>query len=182
MRLAALWTTVFLTIAGSAAAADIWRLFQFEEDGFAIDFPQIPVITNQALIGDSRIRTDEYYVGIGSYTFMVTAVLFPYVSREQIGSDESLLRRLIDIFVANCAIHDERPILIRGAAAREIHAENCEKGPTTTARYYFVDDWLYQIVVVGPKGMVSSRETQHFMESFRLTAKRCIYNSAQHCH
>lgn len=150
MRLTALWTVAFLTIAGSATAADIWRLFQFEEDGFAIDFPQIPEITNQALIGDSRIRTDEYYVGIGSYTFMVTAVLFPHVSREQIGRDDSLLRRLIDIFVANCAIHNERPILIRGAAAREIHAENCEKSPATM-RYYFVDDWLYQIVVVGPK-------------------------------
>src|SRR5262249_20754380 len=67
--------------------------------------------------------------------------------------------------------HRERTILVPGVTAREISAENCERGPATTARYYFVDDWLYQVTVVGPTGMGSSIETQHFMESFRIIGK-----------
>ena len=39
------------------------------------------------------------------------------------------------------------------------------------ARYYFVDDWLYQLIVVGPMGMGTSIEAQHFMQSFRIIGK-----------
>src|SRR5262245_41537857 len=119
----------------------------------------------------TMVRTHQYYVGIKSYTFMVSATLFRYEARDEIGGDKRLLRLLIDIFVANCASHGERPVLIRGAAAREVHAENCERGPATIARYHFVDDWLYQLIVVGPTGMGTSIEAQHFMQSFRILGK-----------
>jgi len=39
------------------------------------------------------------------------------------------------------------------------------------ARYYLVDDRLYQLIVVGPTGMGTSIETQHFMRSFRIIGK-----------
>src|SRR5215472_14756442 len=63
------------------------------------------------------------------------------------------------------------PIVLATVSAQflyEVHAENCERGPATMARYYFVDDWLYQLIVVGPTGMRTSIETQHFMQSFRV--------------
>jgi len=160
-----------LAIAGTIVAADDWKSFQFAEDRFAIDLPEAPVITNRGFDPETMVRTRQYYVGIKSYTFIVSATLFRHEAREQIGGDEGLLRLLINIFVANCASHRERTILVPGATAREISAENCERGPATIARYYFVDDWLYQVTVVGPTGMGSSIETQHFMESFRIIGK-----------
>ena len=171
MRVRALWTIAFLAIAGTAIADDSWKSFRFEDDRFAIDFPDAPLTTNQGFNAGTMVRTRQYYVGIESYTFIVSATLFRYEAREEIGGDERLLRLLIDIFVANCASHGERPVLIRGAVAREVHAENCERGPATMARYYFVDDWLYQLIVVGPTGMGTSIETQHFMQSFRIIGK-----------
>jgi hypothetical protein len=160
-----------LAIAGTAIAANDWKSFQFAEDGFAIDFPEIPVATNQGFDPETMVRMHQYYVGIKSYIFMVSATLFRHEAREQIGGDERLLRLLINIFVANCASHRERAFLVPGAAARQISAENCETGPATMARYYFVDDWLYQVTVVGPTGMGNSRKTQHFMKSFRIIGK-----------
>jgi hypothetical protein len=171
MRVFAHLIIVFLAMAGTANAGDGWKSYRFKADGFAIDFPVAPIATNEGLNADTLVRTKQYYVGINSYVFIVSATLFRYEAREQIGGDERLLRQLIDTFVANCASHGERPILVRGAAAREIHAENCEKGPATVARYYFVDDWLYQVVVVGPADIRTRRETQHFMQSFRITGK-----------
>jgi hypothetical protein len=171
MRVRAPWTIALLAIAGTAIAADDWKSFQFAEDGFAIEFPEAPVTTNQGFNPQTMVRTHQYYVGVKSYTFMVNATLFRYEAREQIGGDERLLRLLINIFVANCASHSERTILVRGAAAREIHAENCEKGPATMAQYYFVDNWLYQVTAVGPTGMENSIETKHFMESFRIIGR-----------
>ena len=171
MRVLALWTIAFLAIVGNAIADDSWKSFRFEDDRFAIDFPDAPVTTNRSFNAGPMVRTRQYYVGIESYTFIVSATLFRDEAREEIGGDERLLRLLIDIFVANCASHGERPVLIRGAAAREVHAENCERGPATMARYYFVDDWLYQLIVVGPTGMGTSIETQHFMQSFRIIGK-----------
>src|SRR6516164_170404 len=160
MRVRAVWTIAFLAIAGTAVAANSWKSFRFEDDRFAIDFPDAPVTTNQGFNAGTMVRTRQYYVGIKSYVFIVSATLFRYEAREQIGGDERLLRQLIDTFVAHCASHSERPILVRGAAAREIHAENCDKGPATMARYYFVDDWVYQVVVVGPTDIRTRRETQ----------------------
>ena len=171
MKVRALWTIAFLAIAGTAIADDSWKSFRFEDDRFAIDFPDAPATTNQGFDPETMVQTHQYYVGIESYTFIVNATLFRYEAREEIGGDERLLRLLIDIFVANCASHGERSVLIRGAAAREVHAENCERGPATMARYYFVDDWLYQLIVVGPTGMGTSIETQHFMQSFRIIRK-----------
>ena len=171
MRVRALWTIAFLAIAGTAIADDSWKSFRFGDDRFAIDFPDAPLTTNQGFNAGTMVRTRQYYVGIESYTFIVSATLFRYEAREEIGGDERLLRLLIDIFVANCASHGERPVLIRGAAAREVHAENCEIGPATMAWYYFVDDWLYQLIVVGPTGMRTSIETQHFMQSFRVIGR-----------
>jgi hypothetical protein len=171
MRLRALWTIAFLAIAGIAIADDSWKSFRFEEDRFAIDFPDAPLTTNQGFNAGTMVRMRQYYVGIESYTFIVSATLFRYEAREEMGGDEKLLRLLIDIFVANCNSHGERPVLIRGAIAYEVRAENCERGPATMARYYFVDDWLYQLIVVGPMGMGTSIETQHFMQSFRVIGK-----------
>src|SRR6516162_11393290 len=131
MRVRALWTLAFLAIAGTAIADDSWKSFRFEDDRFAIDFPDPPLTTNQGFNAGTMVRTHQYYVGIKSYTFMVSATLFRYEARDEIGGDKRLLRLLIDIFVANCASHGERPVLIRGAAAREVHAENCERGPAT---------------------------------------------------
>lgn len=164
-------TIVFLAMAGTANAADGWKSYRFKADGFAIDFPGAPITANEGLNANKMVRTKQYYVGINSYVFIVSATLFRYEAREQIGGDERLLRQLIDTFVAHCASHSERPILVRGAAAREIHAENCDKGPATMARYYFVDDWVYQVVVVGPTDIRTRRETQHFMQSFRITGE-----------
>ena len=171
MRVRALWTIAFLAIAGTAIADDSWKSFRFEDDRFAIDLPGTPVTINRGFNAGTTVRTRQYYVGIESYTFIVSATLFRYEAREEIGGDERLLRLLIDIFVANCASHRERTILVPGATAREISAENCERGPATMARYYFVDDWLYQVTVVGPTGMGKSIETQHFMKSFRIIGK-----------
>ena len=171
MRVRALWTIAFLAIAGTAIAADEWKSFCFREDGFAIDFPEAPLTTNQGFNPETMVRMHQYYVGIKSYFFMVGATLFRNEVRKQIGTDEGLLRPLIDIFVANCASHIERTILVRGAAAREVSAENCERGPETKVRYYFVDDWLYQVTVVGPSDMGNSTETLHFMDSFRIIGK-----------
>ena len=165
------WMIALLATAGTIVAADDWKSFQFAEDGFAIDFPEAPLTTNQGFDPETMVRTHQYYVGIKSYTFMVSATLFRHEAREQIGGDESLLRLLINIFIADCASHREREILVPGAAAREISAENCERGPSTIARYYFVDDWLYQVTVVGPTGVGFNIETQHFMESFRIIGK-----------
>jgi len=171
MRVRALWTIAFLAIAGIAIADDSWKSFRFEDDRFAIDFPDAPLTANQGFNSGTMVRMRQYYVGIESYTFIVSATLFRYEAREEIGGDERLLRLLIDIFVANCASHGERPVFIRGAVAYEVHAENCERGPATMARYYFVDDWLYQLIVVGPTGMRTSIETQHFMQSFRVIGR-----------
>lgn len=171
MRVLALWTIAFLAIVGTAIADDGWKSFRFEDDRFAIDLPGAPVTINRGFNAGTTVRTRQYYVGIESYTFIVSATLFRYEAREEIGGDERLLRLLIDNFVANCASHGERPVLIRSATAREVHAENCERGPATMARYYFVDDWLYQLIVVGPTGMGTSIETQHFMQSFRIIGK-----------
>jgi hypothetical protein len=171
MRVRALWTIAFLAIAGTAIADDSWKSFRFEDDRFAIDFPDAPLTTNQGFNAGTMVRMRQYYVGIESYTFIVSATLFRYEAREEIGGDERLLRLLIDIFVANCASHGERPVFIRGAVAYEVHAENCERGQATMARYYFVDDWLYQLIVVGPTEMRTSIETQHFMQSFRVIGR-----------
>ena len=97
MRVRALWTIAFLAIAGTAIADDSWKSFRFEDDRFAIDFPDAPLTTNQGFNAGTMVRTRQYYVGIESYTFIVS--------------------------------------------------------PATMARYYFVDDWLYQLIVVGPTGM-----------------------------
>jgi hypothetical protein len=171
MRVLASWIIAFLAIASTAIAGDGRKSFRFKADGFAIDFPSAPITTNEAINAATMVRTKEYYVGINSYVFIVAATSFRSEAREQIGGDKRLLRLLIDAFAADCASRAERPILVRGAAAREIHAENCEKGPATIARYYFVDDWLYQVVVVGPTSMGTSIEAQHFMKSFRITGK-----------
>src|SRR6516165_10110868 len=118
MRVRALWTIAFLAIAGIAIADDSWKSFRFEDDRFAIDFPDPPLTTNQGFNAGTMVRTHQYYVGIKSYTFMVSATLFRHEAREQIGGDESLLRLLINIFIADCASHREREILVPGAAAR----------------------------------------------------------------
>jgi hypothetical protein len=159
-----------LTIAGTAIAADEWKSFDFAEDGFAIDFPKAPLITTQGFSPETMVRADQYYVGTDFYTFIVGATLFRHDVREQIRGDEELLRLLIDIFVADCASHNERPLLVRGATAREVSAEHCEGGPATKARYYLVDDWLYQVTVFGSSD-TGNTETQRFMESFRIIGK-----------
>ena len=43
MRVRALWTIAFLAIAGIAIADDSWKSFRFEDDRFAIDFPDAPL-------------------------------------------------------------------------------------------------------------------------------------------
>src|SRR5258708_25631001 len=124
MRVRALWTIAFLAIAGTAIADDSWKSFRFEDDRFAIDFPDAPATTNQGFGPETMVRTHQYYVGIKSYTFIVNATLFRYEAREEIGADESLLRLLLHIFVANWASHGDRPALIPGAPTPQAHAEN----------------------------------------------------------
>ena len=43
MRVRALWMIAFLAIAGTAIADDSWKSFRFEDDRFAIDFPDAPL-------------------------------------------------------------------------------------------------------------------------------------------
>src|SRR5258708_38843925 len=115
MRVRALWTIAFLAIAGTAIADDSWKSFRFEDDRFAIDFPDAPATTNQGFGPETMVRTHQYYVGINSYTFIANATLFRYEAREEIEVDDRLLRLLTDLFVANCASHGTRAVLIRGA-------------------------------------------------------------------
>ncbi|GIV97331.1 MAG: hypothetical protein KatS3mg057_1988 [Herpetosiphonaceae bacterium] len=74
----------------------------------------------------------------------------------------------------NGTVLNEREISISGYPGREIEvqipktAENDEG--TAKARIYLVDARLYQVLVLGTKGKLSTEDADRFLNSFKLTS------------
>lgn len=163
---------LFMTLPLLAAQTGLpssWRKFEPKDGNFTVLLPAAPKETKQQLkLVDATAEVTVYVCeapGDGAYVVSVTA--FP--DQELQGGVEQRLRNARDGAVQSSKgkLFHERKIALAGHPGKELWIETGEESLIHT-RLFAVKQRLYQTMAIGPKKFVETKETEAFLNSFKL--------------
>jgi hypothetical protein len=150
--------------AGPTQARDPhnWKLYRYDADGFAAEFPSEPKTT----VNDSKTGT-RYYSSLnnGNLAYFVEIAVLP--------SDlNKTSQQVFDDYVRGAAnatksqLKSSNAITLSGNPGREFTLENDKL--VLQVRLYLVQKRLYQVLVAVTRDMIGAAETDHFRRGFQL--------------
>jgi hypothetical protein len=171
------WLLLLPLLAACAPKFD-WREVRPPDAGFAIALPGRPQVETRALDFDgSKVSMTMASAGVGPTLFAAGAAQLPAaaLAPERL---EATVGWFSDALLRNLGATDSRsqpaPAL-RGAQTRAAVAVTAAGRPGTdgraaqlAARFYVVDDRLYQVVALGAEGEIPPQALETFFDSFRL--------------
>src|SRR5437870_7795991 len=167
-----LLAAVSCTVALGGTPAE-WKTFTPKAGGFTVSFPGEPrehkqsVKTPNGSFVDVMLYVYEPKKGEGQY--VVSFSEYPD-SVLKAGTDEKRLENARDGAVQNVKgtlKGGTKQIKLDGFPGLELTIDTKEKTLIRT-RIYAVKNRLYQTVVIGPPKMVAAKETEQFLNSFKL--------------
>jgi hypothetical protein len=161
----------------SAPAAGEWKDFTSKEGGFAVAFPSNPKemkVSQKTPLGNLEVNIIGVDLpgGAGSYAVMYHEL--PEALAKQPGGPDLILETIPQQVKANApgatVTGDIKKITQDGFSGREVNLEIPGKG-TGLIRVYLIQNRICQVMVSGSKEVVSSKDAQRFLDSFRITDK-----------
>jgi hypothetical protein len=160
----------------AAPAAGSWKEFTSKEGGFTVSFPSPPSEVKQAVktpVGNFEVNIVAVEMP-GDRGYVVTYHNLPDAVSKQPGAAELILETIPQQLKGNTAgatlTGEIKKITQDGYPGREFNMKRANNG-FLLVRAYLVKNRVYQVIVAGPKEMVSSKEAQRFLDSFHLGDK-----------
>ncbi len=158
-----------------------WRDIRSVEGGFVVALPDKPqTVAREFAFGAGRVSMTMTSTGVGPTLFAVGVVVLPpeAVTPEAVDSTVNWFR---DALIRNVdgQLTEAKPLRAalgvastrRVRAAQEVSATGRDRSGRATrlaARFYVVDDRLYQVVAIGAEAHIEPPALQTFFDSFRL--------------
>ncbi|HZP76622.1 MAG TPA: hypothetical protein VFB45_10800 [Pseudolabrys sp.] len=155
-------------MSGTASAfAQDWRTLSPTEYGFSIEFPGTALPAKIGIDREAMVTGQQWVLVKGETTYVVVAVEFKIAVAEKAGFLDAVVNRT----KGQCgAISDnKRSTLPGGAVAADVTVTQCPDGKALRGRIAASGPWLYQVIVVGGPDVESQADTQHFINSFKIT-------------
>lgn len=159
-----------------------WQEFSSTEGGFSISMPGQPTERELPVRGgNSSVSSREFALVLEEekLVYSVNYADFPMISEELNPSQINLLldgaRDAAVRNLKNGQLVSDRPIELNGYIGREIEVANPD-GFSAKTRLYWVQPRLYMIVVASTSETGLNRESERFLESFRLLAEKGAKN------
>jgi hypothetical protein len=150
----------------AAAAPQGWQTYTFPEDGFAIDLPAKPDVSNEA--PEVPIITHrQYQADMGIGVFVVSAKRYRPDARLDQWTDDTMVD-LANAMKGECRMRDGKPATFAGARSYEMVLDRCPGGTIMKVRMYVAGNRVYQLVAAGILDVETRPETQRFHDSFKL--------------
>jgi len=151
-------------------SAEDWKEFSSAEGRFSVNMPGQPAPGKQMIktaIGD--IAMYQFTLSLGKdYAYSALYSDFPELIMRQPNAAESLLNSGRDGAVQNVKgkLVSEQGLLLGSYPGREIHVEAPQGA--IRARFFVVDQRLYQVIAVAPGDKILSDDVTKFLVSFKL--------------
>jgi hypothetical protein len=158
-------------LAMQTGQTSTWRKFSPKGGSFTVSLPGTPKETKQQLkVGDAVAEVTVHVCsapGDGAYVVSVTE----YPEQEVQGGLDQRLRNARDGVVQKSKgkLFHERKISLAAHPGKELWIQTGEDG-LIQARLYAVKNRLYQTMAIGPKQFVETKETEGFLNSFKLVS------------
>lgn len=153
-----------------------WETISPADGGFTIRLPANSVTTSRRVNSDDR--PSEVVIIQSTVRTMAYMVTYVDVSPTTARMPKSLLDGTRDVVVLSSKgkLLSEKKIVLGKNAGREIRAEVAlgqdRKGGILRCRIYLVGTRVFQVMAIGPKDEVGSKEVDAFFGSFKLTPAR----------
>jgi len=149
-----------------------WSEFSSAEGAFSVLMPGAPTEETQTQDTEmGAIDVHSFTFEQGGVAYLVGYNIFPAAVIEA-ASPAALLNGARDgqAKAVNGTLVNEQEITLGAYPGRdvEILVENSDGTSSLRSRTFLVEDRLYQVMVVGPKGQSSSPDTIKFLDSFKL--------------
>lgn len=154
-----------------------WREVKSPE-GFAVMLPGRPQTVERDIVLDAaRISMSMISTGIGATMFAVGVARLPPAATADPEVRQRTLARFRDALVSNSGAVLRRSTAPKLPGAQPAAAEAIEaegrlpdgRNSRLAARFFIVDDRLFQIVALGAEGEIPPEALDTFFTSFRLT-------------
>ncbi len=173
VRLIALMFAALLTACNSSRAP---QEFKSEAGAFSVTTPVgLRAATQSVDTQAGKLEIHTFFGQQGATGYMVGYVDYPQEVVQQ-GDPAKILDGSRDGAVSNVngKLVIETKVTLDGHPGRELvidaKARNGEDG-TVRARVFLVNNRLYQVMIVAPKGRVSSSAMNDFLQSFKLLGR-----------
>jgi hypothetical protein len=159
---------VLMGTLSAAAAPQGWQTYSFPEDGFAIELPARPEVSNET--PEVPIITHrQYQVDVGIGVFVVSAKRYRPDARLDQWNDETMVD-LANAMKGECRMRDGKPATFAGTRSYEMVLDRCPGGTVMKVRMHVAGNRVYQLVAAGVGDVETRPETQKFHDSFKLLA------------
>jgi hypothetical protein len=151
---------------GAAAAPQGWQTYTFPEDGFAIELPAQPAVSNET--PEVPIVTHrQYQVDVGIGVYVVSAKRYRPDARLDQWNDDTMVD-LANAMKGDCRMRDGKATTFAGARSYEMVLDRCPGGTVMKVRMHVAGNRVYQLVAAGVANVETRPETQKFHDSFKL--------------
>jgi hypothetical protein len=164
MRFTIAATVIALFAAGLTAADD--KKYESKEGKYAVAFPSTPKLEMKKS-GDLDLNIAVAELGMGGFAVVHATLPAEFVkARKPKDLLDSGQKGLVDNFKATVITSKDIEFGSQKFPAREIYAEK----DATHLRITIIlaDDRLYQIFVVGPKELITSKDAEDFSKSLEI--------------
>ncbi len=159
-----------------------WQEFSSTEGGFSISMPGQPTERELPVRGSNGSASSREFALVleeGKIFYSVNYADLPMIAEELNPSQINLLldgaRDAAVRNLKNGQLVSDRPIELNGYIGREIEVSNPD-GFTAKTRIYWVQPRLYMIVAASTAETGLNRESERFLDSFRLLAEKGATN------
>jgi hypothetical protein len=176
LRTSALATAACILLAGCSPRFD-WREVSSPE-GFAVMLPGRPQMVEREIAFEAaRIPMSMMSTGVGATMFAVGVARLPPAATADPEVRQRTLARFRDALVSNSSAVMRRSTAPQLPGAQPLAAEAIEadgllpdgRNSRLAARFFIVDDRLFQIVALGAEGEIPPEALDTFFTSFRRT-------------
>jgi hypothetical protein len=155
----------------TSAAAEGWLTVSPPGDGFAADFPALPVtrvvVETESSTAVERFR--DYRLTADEGTFFVDAIRLSAFLRDAL-SDAEVLAFALGLVAPDCEQGTPREIAMAGTSGHEA-TFRCPAELTMRMRILIDGPWLYQVAAAGGPGFITVPDSVRFLDSFRLVPR-----------
>jgi hypothetical protein len=174
VRLLGLAVVLPLLLGGGDPKAGLkFKEFAPKGAGFSVMMPGEPKEQKKSVktpAGDVEI-TMNVAEPAANYTFVIAHTDYPEAALKNSSEDQRLdAYRDAAVREVKGKIINEKKIKLAKFPGRDVVIELSPKGQLH-ARFYVVDNRLYQLTVGGTKEQASSKDAEKFLDSFKLTRK-----------
>jgi len=181
-RLGLALVALFMLAACGCSERLVWR--EFNSDGYSVMLPgRAQTVVRDIEFEGQTLRVSMTSTGVGAAMFALGVVSLP----DGIGSDAAAQERAIAYFRDGLIRNISGTVVSTGPASlvmppgtrRQLHVGQTvnargRTGPggqtaVLAARFFIVDDRLFQLVALGGEGSIEPQSLDTFFTSFRLT-------------